>query len=385
MKTQGLKRAMNLDPQTPDKAMLFALQVLRGRHKGARCGLALGRPTQLGSGLENDIVLPDSDIEGRRISLQVDASRLNVIVQTGDVVANGQRWVAGTRHEVPLHTALELGQTVVAVAEPSLVTAGLFPCRDAAPVGHLAAGRQLVAGNRVGFHLSWRPKARTLMSAGVFALALSLGGMALGSAASGPEADTQPGVEVLESAFHEAGFSGLRVQPGRGNALRVTGTVETAAQRASVARMLTQQGLMAHLEVGINESLVVAVQEVFLAHHVSASAEADGPGRVVVSTQEADLARLKLIQGRALKDIPGLRSLQVHNTPTAPAVPPRDGRLAPGKRISAVVPGDVAYVVTADGSHYFEGAILPSGHRIAAIRGGDVLLEQAGMTTSLPY
>jgi type III secretion protein D len=223
------------------------------------------------------------------------------------------------------------------------------------------------------------------MSAGAFAWALSLGGMALGSAASGPEADTKPEVEVLESAFHEAGFNGLRVQHGRGNALRVTGTVETAAQRACVARILSQQGIAARLEVGINESLVVAVQEFFLAHHISALAEADGPRRVTVSTQEADPARLQLIQSRALLDIPGLQSLQVHNTAIAPAVPPRDGRLAPGKRISSVVPGEAAYVVTADGNHYFEGAVLPSGQRIAAIRAGDVLLEQAGMTTSLPY
>jgi type III secretion protein D len=385
MKTIDLQRAMNLEPKTPDGAMLFELQVLSGRLKGKRCSLALGRSTQLGSGLENDIVLPDSDIDGRRISLGVDASRLNVNVLAGDVVANGQRWIAGTRHEVPLHTALELGQTVVAVAEPDPVSAGLQTSREVPPEGHPAAGGQIGSGSESGFHLARRPKLRTLMSAGGIAWALSLGGWALGSVVSSPEADTRPKVEVLEAALHEAGFRGLQVQPGRGNALRVTGSVETAAQRASVARMLSQQGLAAQLDVGVDESLVAAVQAVFLAHHVAAAAEADGPGRVSVSTQEADIARLQLIQGRALQDIPRLQSLQVHNAPTSASAPAQVRRLAPGKRISAVVPGDGAYVVTADGSHYFEGAVLPSGQRIAAIRAGDVLLELAGRTSSLPY
>jgi type III secretion protein D len=47
------------------------------------------------------------------------------------------------------------------------------------------------------------------------------------------------------------------------------------------------------------------------------------------------------------------------------------------------MPGDPAYIVTADGARYFVGATLPSGHRITAITGQRVSLERAGQATTL--
>jgi type III secretion protein D len=57
----------------------------------------------------------------------------------------------------------------------------------------------------------------------------------------------------------------------------------------------------------------------------------------------------------------------------------------PGKRVTSIVPGDPAYVVTADGTRYFEGALLPTGHRVAAIRDREVLLERNGTKAPLRF
>ena len=84
------------------------------------------------------------------------------------------------------------------------------------------------------------------------------------------------------------------------------------------------------------------------------------------------------------QDVPGLRSHEVENTvPAEPvATPVVDD---PGKRIASIVPGDVAYVVTVDGTRYFPGALLPSGHRIASITETEVLLEKDGRPSSLRF
>ena len=57
----------------------------------------------------------------------------------------------------------------------------------------------------------------------------------------------------------------------------------------------------------------------------------------------------------------------------------------PGKRIASLVPGEPGYLVTADGSRYFVGAVLPSGHRVTAIAQQRVTLERDGQSQTLNF
>jgi len=68
--------------------------------------------------------------------------------------------------------------------------------------------------------------------------------------------------------------------------------------------------------------------------------------------------------------------------PPAPVVPMTDD---PNKRIASLVPGEPAYVVTADGARYFVGAMLPSGWRLSQVAGQSVTLERDGRLTTLQF
>jgi type III secretion protein D len=85
------------------------------------------------------------------------------------------------------------------------------------------------------------------------------------------------------------------------------------------------------------------------------------------------------------RDVRGLTKLSVRNTaePLPKPMPPVSDD--PGKRIASLVPGDPGYVVTADGSRYFVGAMLPTGHRIAEIGAESVTLEFDGKKTTLNF
>jgi type III secretion protein D len=340
------------------------LQVLQGRLKGARCALQHGRPTTVGAGPDNDIVLPASDIGSGRVSLSLQRLRLTVRVLQGEAVFDGQSRPAGSETTVPLHTPVQLGLATVAVCATATGRSAATPPARSFPWGRVPRGGWLAVG--------------AVLFAG------SLGGLAAGSSAQDVVADPRQTASTLESAFHEAGFDDLRVRPDDRGALHVTGYLQTAAQRAAAATMLRQTGLPGRLDVGVNAVLAAAVQEVFRAHHVAARAVLEGPGQVTVHTQEADTPRLQQIASRARQDVPGLRSLDLRNVPPAPASDlSHESPFQtpdPGKRIAAIVPGDAAYIVTADGSRYFEGAVMPSGQRIAAIRAGEVQLERDGLT-----
>jgi type III secretion protein D len=75
----------------------------------------------------------------------------------------------------------------------------------------------------------------------------------------------------------------------------------------------------------------------------------------------------------------------VRNTATPAPKPLPPVPADPGKRIASLVPGDTAYLVTADGARYFVGSMLPSGHRITAIGAQSVTLEHDGRESSLNF
>jgi len=52
---------------------------------------------------------------------------------------------------------------------------------------------------------------------------------------------------------------------------------------------------------------------------------------------------------------------------------------------ATLITSEPAYLVTADGSRYFVGALLPSGHRVARINPGSVTLELHGQQTTLNF
>ena len=194
-----------------------------------------------------------------------------------------------------------------------------------------------------------------------------------------------------EALLHGAAMPRLTVRADPQGALQISGYLETAAQRARAEQLLAADQLprapaaaQAQWQVWVNEAVVGAVQDVFRAKGIQATVEAVGPGAVRVQTSVADPLMLDEVRSTARRDVPGLAALEVHNT-----VPMAQGRPAvvddPGKRVASIVQGDPPYVVTVDGTRYFEGALLPSGHRIAGIEEKQVLLEFNGVRTPLIF
>ena len=162
--------------------------------------------------------------------------------------------------------------------------------------------------------------------------------------------------------------------------LELHGRLATLAQRARLDDWLTARQFTPAVDVQIDEAITREVTEVFRVNGIATQAMAAGPGRVVAEVSERDRERL----ARA-EDVVGLEKLTVRNTATP--LPPAAPALVddPGKRIASLVPGDPAYVVTADGARYFVGALLPSGHRITEVAQQRVTLERDGQQSTLNF
>jgi type III secretion protein D len=359
------------------------LRVLDGEQQGARCSIAPTSPTVIGGDWSADVVLRGKGLAERCISVTPHAGGVRVSVLHGDAQLGERRLQAGDTADVPLYVPLRLGETAIALGqagdEPwaALASSSAAPNTSAAPTPTRHDGAPLLT-----LAQRW---SRRLVAGGGAVAAVSAAMLAFAYTAAPAEPSTAQLARRAEAALHAAGFPRLAVQAQPNGEIAVTGYLETNAQRTRIEQLLAAQALPTRLSVWVNEQVASAVVDVYRVNGVTARAEPTGPGAVRVSTQENDLARLEQIRAIARRDVPGLAVIDTHNAapPAAPDHPPVVDD--PGKRVASIVPGDPSYVVTADGTRYFEGALLPTGHRIAHIAEREVLLERAGTTTPLKF
>jgi type III secretion protein D len=378
------------DAATPPDTPL-ELRVLEGAQRGAQAAVAW-RSFEIGgvaAGAGCEVQLRDDAIGESRVRVTprgTSAARLEVLA--GEVMLGTQCLAAGSASDWRLYAPLRIGATLLAMGEPGhaawqLPAAAHVP-RDA-PAGPDAAADAACSpapARAGGAHRTERRLA--VGGAALVAIAAMLLVMThLLAVRPGAPVDRRQLVARLLAS--QPSWQGLRADAGPAGAV-VRGEVATNAQRESLQRTLAQAGLAdVPVEVVTGEQVVDAVADVYRVQGVAARAQWDGGGQVTVQAHEADAAALARAGQTARRDVAGLRELVVRNEPPAPA--PQDRPVAddPGKRVAAIVPGDSPYVATADGTRYFIGALLPTGHRVEAIEPHRVVLSRDGRESELDF
>ena len=355
--------------------MTLELHVLEGEQQGARTALPRGQRVLIGGGFDGDVVLRGAGVAGQCIALTAGDGALQLQVLQGEAEAGGRRLAAGQSVQLPLDTPVSVGGSRIGIVavddEPSATGAADF--QDTAPAVAQPQGAAL------------RTWSRRLAGGGAALAAVSIGVLAFAySVAPQPPTPAQQAARA-EALLHGAGLPRLAVSAGSNGELRIDGYLETAAQRARAEQIVAGEGLVPRWQVFVNEQVAAAVQDVFRTHGVAARVEAVGPGAVRVDTTVADPRQLDAIRASAKRDVPGLAALELRNDPLPAAPGPVPAIEDPGKRVASIVPGDPPYVVTLDGTRYFEGALLPTGHRIAGIDEHRVMLDFNGVRTALVF
>jgi type III secretion protein D len=408
----------------------FELRVLQGEQRGACTAVPAGTAIYIGSGLDSDVVLrglgdagPRSGGAGAgegaateggmRLSVKAAPDGVHLVVQQGQVQVDGRTVGAGQSVVLPMGTPLTLGATQIALVQTELPA----PQRSAsaragvnaenqtegaatAGAGQADGGAGATAAASVQAAAAAAANAprdrfvrwpRRLLTGGGALAAVSVGVLAFAYNAVPTPPTAAQQAQRAETLLHGAGMPRLSVRADAQGLLQVSGYLETAAQRARAEQLMVADNLprapaaaQLQWQVWVNESVAAAVQDVFRAKGIQARAETVGPGAVRVQTSVADPLLLDEVRSTARRDVPGLAALDVQNT-----VPSAQGRPVvvddPGKRVASIVQGDPPYIVTVDGTRYFEGALLPSGHRIAGIAEKQVLLEFNGVRTPLIF
>jgi type III secretion protein D len=356
------------------------LRVLDGPQGGARAPLPPGMVRVVAAapdGDSADILLREDQAAPARVRVTAGVPQALLEVLDGEAQLGDQVLAAGAQAAWAMHTPLQIGRSRIAfgLAGDEHWPTGASP----APASDLRAEAPAPARKR-------KPRRRAefwLATVGAGIALASAGALVLAHVVTGPR--DAPQAPPLAAALRASEFTELETGRDAEGRVELRGRLATLAQRSRLDAWLASRQLNPVINVHVDEGVARDVTDVFRVNGVAVQARADGPGHIVAEAAERDTARLARASEVVRRDVRGLDKLAVVNKAQPAPPPPPPVVDDPGKRIASLVPGDPAYIVTADGARYFIGSMLPTGHRVKDIESQRVTLERDGSQTTLNF
>jgi type III secretion protein D len=366
---------------------ITCLEIVAGPRTGARISIEDARPLSIGHAFDDDVVIRHPSVNGVRAMLSRDDEGIRLQVEAGTVLLLGVPVQAGRSARLPRWVPFAIGDSVLAVGPER--GGGWDECRRLAR--RLAAERDgaqaLVGAAASPPEVPARTAARWWRVPALLAIPGAIGLVALLAWPAPPGAERVADPQAarrLRALLADEGLSHLKLGPAAQGGVLLQGLVDRETDRVRLSDRLTQAGIAVRLDLGTGEQLARQVGDVLRLNGVAAQVRHLGRGVVEARFADPGAPRRAQIEAAVRRDVPGLAGLVIETSP-APEAPARAAPVPAdaGKRVVNVVYGPRGYVVTADGSRYFEGAFLPSGHRIVRISDDEVRIERDGKTTRL--
>lgn len=367
----------------------IVLRVLNGRLAGAEKELAPGGRISVGHQFWQDVTLREPSVRG--IAVEIDLTgedQAQVSVLSGTVSLLGSAVEAGGSAILPPFVPLSIGGVAVAWGDPESARwqeatslAGAVPVpapppptrRDQALAAVEQAREQAVGLFTVR---------RVAVVAGLVLLLVAIGSFGPIVDALGLRPDETKRVEI---ALRDAGLPDLHAAEDETGGVFVTGIVTDEAARVRAQEALRAAHVPGTVDVRTTIDLANAAAEVARLRGLEANARPTGRAMVELHTTALQPeARTGLIDA-IRSDVGGIRRLALIDDLVPSNETPVRTVADVTKKVSTVVAGDPAYIRTADGARYFAGAMMPSGHRLVAIKDQTVVLEKNGRETRLTF
>lgn len=371
---------------TPATDLAAVLRIVGGRLAGKDYPLARDRRVCIGHGLANDVVLRGAGCQGCAVELTLGDGAADLRVLSGQVELLGRTLGAGEEARLPPYLPFRLGEHLVAHGErasprwtdASEVATGPI----AAPVTPLAAPTMLDRAEAMG---------RTALSTvservSVMHVAIASAAIMLVAAAAGPTGafieEQFGGPAALESAYRDAGYRALEVTRNPSGGLVVAGAVESEGDIARVREIAQQAYGPVMVDVSSAQSLASAATDILTAQGLDARAVPSGLGGIAVEAPYLPADRQDQLRQILSRDLPGLRRVSFRVDDSRGGNPLQTLFASSGTGLATVVE-DPPHIATADGSKWFPGSVLPTGHRLIAVEHGLVRFEKDGRVEEL--
>lgn len=364
------------------------LRVLSGRSDGAEHRLPEQRKLLIGHSFESDIVLRDKSTRGCAVKLTACGRRAVIEVVSGHAFLLGKHLAAGETITLEQYLPLRIGDIHFALGGDdtarwdearSIViddTQAMFELAQDAPPSalpeRLALRTQPIRRNVANIAL--RPARMAMIGAGLLVVAA---GSYFGATMLAP---SPPSPRDIRQELAPFGMAGVTVErsPTTGD-IAITGLVKDSSDAARL-RQWAQQN---HPDILVNVTTIAEAAEaatnLLTAQNVDAVARPSGADRLIIDGPFLPKDRQNELTRLLQEDLPRVGGF----TFKASAERGESGLAyffnAPGYGAASFVSGDPGYIVTEDGTRWFPGASLPTGHKIIEITNNSVIVERDGL------
>jgi type III secretion protein D len=380
-------------PFAPLMIGTMVLRVLSGRMQGAEHRLHNGKFVRIGHSLDHDIVLRDPSTRGLSFELHIGSDVATVRVVAGEVALLGRPVTAGEEASLPAFVPLAIGALSIAIGDPTSdrwgeaerlsTTMAPVTTTNAAPLETPHAGLAERLATRLyplreGIAFERRWPLYGVLAAVVLMIAVLIGPATtwIGSQWHS-RADDQ-------AALAAAGFRGLTLSDGAaGQGPTIHGIVKDDAELSRLRAVVAERIGRATIDVDTMQAMAAAATDILRAQGIDGEAKPMRGTTLAVTGEYLPADRQVEVAAMIQRDVPGIT--QVTFT-TEGARGERDlqyffSNSAFG--LATFVDGNPGYLVTADGTRWFAGAQVPTGHKIISIGNGRASFERDGRVEEL--
>lgn len=359
------------------------LRIVDGRLAGKEFALENGQRVCIGHALANDVVLRGSGTRNTVVELRLQDDVASLRVLGGSAELLGRSLAEGEEAQLPAYLPFRIGEFVLAHGASgsaqwdSAAQVAASPCLT--PVAPLPApnlGDRLVRIGRERL-ASFEGRFDTTRMAIVAVSIVLLGGAALTLSQSISARRADPA--SFEQRLEAENFPGLTVARNAAGGLIVSGVVPGEQQMARLHALVAEAGVPVALDVTPTAALAAAATDVLEAQGVDGKAEpAPGDARgVLVAAPYMPADRQANLREVLQRDVPGLAHV-TFRVDDSRGGNPLQSFFGSGATGIATLVESPAHIVTGDGTRWFPGAVLPTGHRLVSVGKDTVRLEKDG-------
>jgi type III secretion protein D len=356
------------------------LKLLSGRLSGKAYPLDGRDRVSIGHGLANDVVLRGAGTRDCAIELELNPDTARLRVLQGQIELLGRTLGAGEQAVLPAYLPFRLGEYLVAHGAPvsprweDATKIADTPCGVA--VGPLQAPRlldRLTDMARAQLGRIDRKVARLALGAGCAGLLCVAAAEPLGTIMRGRGGD----VATLQRETRQAGFDGVTVGEAADGTLTVRGVVRDEPELARLRALALLHGDGVVVDAQTGPQLASAATDILQSKGVAARVSPAQPGALVVRAGYMPADRQAIVKADLQKDLPAVRQVGFRVDDSLDASPLQAFFTQSGAGLASIV-ADPAHIITADGSHWFPGATLPTGHHLVSVTPDAVTFEKDG-------
>ncbi len=358
----------------PENHRRWQLDIAQGLHQGASVVLEEGELLVIGSGAECDLQLFDEGVAAQHLALMKRQNRIVVKGLEGKVQLNGGEFGPGSQLDVLAENEIKLlpANVVIALHHGAREEVDPLGASDeaAGPVDRPKSSFWFIGG----------------VGAVVFAILVTFLLPGIGDSVKGTSRNNEAlQKRITEIMAAEAVATELKLSQ-TGGRWAITGILKSN-QLEKLREKLAGESLPVLLRIQTAERLLEQVRDVFRINGYGAKVEYAGGGRVEVKNLDGDNPKIKQVAAFVHQDVPDLTALSFARSSPPPAAENADSRFVidPGRRLSAIVDGDTAYVASQDGGRYFVGSLLPGGYTIREITVDGVQVDRDGEISWLRF